>query len=56
MTMDNKKQRGGKRAGSGPKPKHGEKTRVLSIRVPVSIYEETKTMVENYITLKTIRK
>lgn len=54
--MDDKKQRGGKRAGSGPKPKHGEKTRVLSVRVPSSLYPEIKTMVENYITLKTIRK
>ena len=40
---------GGKRANAGAKPKYGEKTKAICVRVPASLAEEVKKMIYNYI-------
>jgi len=43
--MQNKKQSGGARQGSGAKPKYNEHTTTIAFRVPVSKVDELKDMV-----------
>jgi hypothetical protein len=44
-----KDKRGGKREGSGAKPRYNEPTKSISIRVPESKVEEVKAIVKEYL-------
>jgi hypothetical protein len=39
--------KGGKRKGSGAKPKYNEKTTTIAFRVPISKVEEVKEIIKN---------
>jgi len=43
------KQHGGKRKGSGRKPKYKEETKTISFRVPISQIDSIKVIVKNHI-------
>ncbi len=46
--MDNKKvKRGGKRRGSGAKPKYNEQTKTVAFRCPLSKVDELKFIVKS---------
>lgn len=46
--MENKN-KGGKRAGSGRKPKYTEETETVSVRVPKSRKEHYKTVLNSFV-------
>lgn len=43
------KKHGGKRMGSGRKPKYKEPTKTIAFRVPVSKIEEIKKLIKDFL-------
>lgn len=49
MKKQTKQNRGGKRKGSGRKPKYKEETTTIAFRVPVSKVSKIKDMVKRFL-------
>jgi len=47
--MNKKETRGGKRKGSGAKPRYNEPTKTIAFRVPISIIEHVKSVLKTLL-------